>query len=125
MNDKDAERMSLIDDLMLEEIFSDEADDVEDGALEAVRKSLEGAELALRKRHMAQIRARIDGERRNPVVLHVDANRMRAKLTEAANDPDMKMTLAARNAMEGGDDEEEGILEDLAELERDEDTENE
>lgn len=48
MNGKDAERMSLIDDLMLEEIFSDDADDVETGAGEAIRKSLEGAELALR-----------------------------------------------------------------------------
>jgi hypothetical protein len=125
MNGKDAERMSLIDDLMLEEIFSDDADDVETGAGEAIRKSLEGAELVLRKKHMAQIRAQIDGERRNPRVIHVDADRMRAKLKAAANDPDMKMTLAARSAVEGGDDEEEGLLEDLAELERDEDTEKE
>lgn len=125
MNGKDAERMSLIDDLMLEEIFSDDADDVETGAGEAIRKSLEGAELALRKMHMAQIRAQIDGERRNPRVVHVDADRMRVKLKAAANDPDIKMTLAARNAVEGGDDEEEGLLEDLAELERDEDAEKE
>lgn len=125
MNGKDAERMSLIDDFMLEEIFSDDADDVETGAGEAIRKSLEGAELAMRKKHMAQIRAQIDGERRNPRVVHVDADRMRAKLKAAANDPDMKMTLAARNAVEGGNDEEEGLLEDLAELERDEDGEKE
>jgi ABC-type phosphate transport system auxiliary subunit len=125
MNINDAERMSLIDDLMLEEIFSDDADDVEVGAIEMMRKSLEGAELRLRKGRMAQIRAQIDDERRNPVVLNVDADRMRAKLTAAANDPGMKMTLAARKAVEGGDDEEEGLLEDLAELERDEDAEKE
>lgn len=119
MNGKDAERLSLIDDLMLEELFADD-DDIEEGAVEAMKKSLDGAELALRKRRMAQIRAEIDGERRNPVMIPVDADRMREKLRAAANDPEMKMTLAARNAVEGGDDEEEGLLEDLAELERDE-----
>jgi len=119
MNGKDAERLSLIDDLMLEEIFAGE-DDIEEGAVEAMKKSFDGAELALRKRRMAQIRAEIDGERRNSVVIRVDADRMREKLRAAANDPEMKMTLAARNAVESGDDEEEGLLEDLAELERDE-----
>jgi hypothetical protein len=120
MNGKDAERMSLIDDFMLEEIFSDETDDIEDGAIEAMRISLDGAELALSKRRMAQIRAEIDRELRNPVVIRVDAERMRKKLQVAANDPEMKMTLAARNAADSGDDEEDGLLEDLAELERDE-----
>jgi hypothetical protein len=125
MNGKDAERMSLIDGLMLEEIFSDETDDIVEGAVEAIRLSLDGAELALRKRRMSQIKAQIEVERRNPVVVHVDADRMRAKLRAAANDPEMKMTLAARNAVDGGDDEEEGLLEDLAELERDEATRKE
>jgi hypothetical protein len=119
MNGKDAERLSLIDDFMLEEIFAG-VDDTEEGAVEAMKKSLDDAELALRKRRMAQIRAEIDGERRNPVAIRVDADRMREKLRAAANDPEIKMTLAARNAVESGDDEEEGLLEDLAELERDE-----
>jgi hypothetical protein len=120
MNGKDAERMLLIDDLMLEEIFAGEADDIEEGAVEAIKRSLYGAELALRKRRMVQIRTEIDGERRSPAVIRVDADRMREKLRAAANDPEMKMTLAARNAVESGDDEEEGLLEDLAELEHDE-----
>lgn len=119
MNGTDAERLSLIDDLMLDEIFADD-DDIEEGAVEAMKQSFDSAELALRKRRMAKIRAEIDGERRNPVMIPFDADRMREKLRAAANDPEMKMTLAARNAVENGDEEEEGLLEDLAELERDE-----
>lgn len=124
MNGNDADRMSLIDDLMLDEIFADDVEE-EVGALEALLKSLDGAELALRKSRLAVIRAQIDSERRNPIAVHVDAERMRAKLRAAANDPDVKMTLAARNAVEGVDDEEEGLLEDLAELERDRTSEQE
>ncbi|SEI54733.1 hypothetical protein SAMN05518849_10127 [Sphingobium sp. AP50] len=124
MNGNDADRMSLIDDFMLDEIFADDVQE-EAGALESLLKSLDGAELALRKSRLAAIRAQIDSERRNPIALHVDTDRMRAKLRAAANDPDVKMTLAARNAVEGGDDEEEGLLEDLAELERDRTSEKE
>jgi len=120
MNVKDTDPMSLIDEFMLDEIFSDDSGEIEEGALEALRKSLEGAELAIRKRRMTELRMQIDNERRISTVIEVDAVRMRAKLKAAANDPDMKMTLAARNAVGGGDDEEEGLLEDLAELERDE-----
>ncbi|MBU0776507.1 MAG: hypothetical protein EPO45_11010 [Sphingobium sp.] len=120
MNVKDTDPMSLIDEFMLDEIFSDDSGEIEEGALEALRRSLEGAELSIRKRRMTELRMQIDNERRISTVIEVDAVRMRAKLKAAANDPDLKMTLAARNAVGGGDDEEEGLLEDLAELERDE-----
>jgi len=120
MNVKDTDPMSLIDEFMLDEIFSDDSGEIEEGALEALRKSLERAELAIRKHRMTELRMQIDNERRISTVIEVDAVRMRAKLKAAANDPDMKMTLAARNAVGRGDDEEEGLLEDLAELERDE-----
>lgn len=120
MNVKDTDPMSLIDEFMLDEIFSADSGEIEEGALEALRKSLEGAELAIRKHRMTELRMQIDNERRISTVIEVDAVRMRAKLKAAANDPDMKMTLAARNAVGGGNDEEEGLLEDLAELERDE-----
>ena len=86
---------------------------------DALVKSLDKAELALRKSHLVEIRAQIDRERREGGVINVDADRMRAKLQAAANDTAMKMTLAARNAISDGDDDEEGLLEDLAELERD------
>lgn len=120
VNDKKkVDPLSLIDDFMVDEILDDHSDVVEDGALETILKSLDKAELALRKSHLVEIRAQIDRERRDGVVINVDAERMRAKLQAAANDTAMKMTLAARNAISDGDDDEAGLLEDLAELERD------
>lgn len=120
VNDKKkVDPLSLIDDFMVDEILDDHSDEVEDGALETILKSLDKAELALRKSHLVEIRAQIDRERREGGVINVDADRMRAKLQAAANDTTMKMTLAARNAISDGDDDEEGLLEDLAELERD------
>ncbi|WP_375282623.1 hypothetical protein [Sphingobium yanoikuyae] len=120
VNDKKkVDPLSLIDDFMVDEILDDHSDEVEDGALETILKSLDKAELALRKSHLVEIRAQIDRERRDGGVINVDADRMRAKLQAAANDTAMKMTLAARNAISDGDDDEEGLLEDLAELERD------
>lgn len=117
------DRLSLIDDFMVDEIFADDSDEIEDGALEAVQKSLEKAELALRKSQLGEIRAQIDRERRESKIISVDADRMRAKLQAAANDTGIKMTLAARNAVSEGGADEEGLLEDLAELERDADQE--
>lgn len=120
VNDKKkVDPLSLIDDFMVDEILDDHSDVVEDGALETILKSLDKAELALRKSHLVEIRAQIDRERRDGGVINVDAERMRAKLQAAANDTAMKMTLAARNAISDGDDDEAGLLEDLAELERD------
>lgn len=120
VNDKKkVDPLSLIDDFMVDEILDDHSDEVEDGALETILKSLDKAELALRKSHLVEIRAQIDRERREGGVINVDADRMRTKLQAAANDTAMKMTLAARNAISDGDDDEEGLLEDLAELERD------
>lgn len=120
VNDKKkVDPLSLIDDFMVDEILDDHSDEVEDGALETILKSLDKAALALRKSHLVEIRAQIDRERREGGVINVDADRMRAKLQAAANDTTMKMTLAARNAISDGDDDEEGLLEDLAELERD------
>ena len=120
VNDKKkVDPLSLIDDFMVDEILDDHSDEVEDGALETILKSLDKAELALRKSHLVEIRAQIDRERREGGVINVDADRMRTKLQAAANDTAMKMTLAARNAISDGDDDEEGLLEDLAELELD------
>ena len=120
---KKVDRLSLLDDFMIDEILADDSDEVEDNALKAMLKSLDKAELALRKNHLVEIRAQIDRERKEGGVVNVDAGRMRAKLEAAANDPDIKMTLAARNAISDGDGDEEGLFEDLAELERDADQE--
>ncbi len=120
---KKVDHLSLIDHFIVDEIFADDSDEVEEGALEALLKSFDRAELALRKSRLVEIRAQIDRERKEGGVIHVDADLMRAKLQAAANDPDIKMTLAARNAISDSDGDEEGLLEDLAELERDADRE--
>ena len=115
----DADRLSRLDDFMIEEILADPDPVVEDEAHDRILASLERAELALRKRRLTDLRAQIDRERAGSTVVAFDAERMRAKLREAANDPDMKMTLAARGGVSDGDEDMDGLLEDLAELERD------
>ena len=119
IDSKDADRLSRLDDFMVEEILADPDLVVDDEAHDKILASLERAELALRKRRLTDLRAQIDRERSESTVIAFDAERMRAKLREAANDPDMKMTLAARSGVSDGDEDMDGLLEDLAELERD------
>jgi len=123
MNDKngcDRDRLSLIDDFVIESILAENAEETEETSeddLTAVLNAMDRAEVALRKGRLATLRKQIDQERAVPRVLNFDADRMRVKLAAAANDPGFRMTLAARGAKSDGD--EESLLEDLAELERD------
>lgn len=125
MSDKngcDRDRLSLIDDFVIESILSETAEEAEETGeddLAAVLHALDRAEVALRKGRLATLRMQIDQERAASRVLNFDTDRMRAKLAAAANDPGFRMTLAARGAKSDGD--EESLLEDLAELERDAD----
>ena len=120
----DADRLSRLDDFMIEEILADADPVVDDEAHDRIVASLERAELALRKLRLTELRGQIDRERAGSTVIAFDPERMRAKLRNAANDPDMKMTLAARGGVSDGDDDMDGLLEDLAELERDEKDDN-
>ncbi|MFL0413640.1 hypothetical protein [Sphingomonas sp. 179-A 2A2 NHS] len=115
----DADRLARLDDFVIEEILAADDAAVDDGARDRILASFERAELALRKARLVELRAQIDRERAGATVVTFDADRMRAKLKEAANDPDVKMTLAARGGVSDGDEDMEGLLEDLAELERD------
>ena len=122
MSDKngcDMDRLSLIDDFVIESILAEEAEETGEDDLAAVLNAMDRAEVALRKGRLATLRKQIDQERAVPRVLNFDADRMRAKLAAAANDPGFRMTLAARSAKSDGD--EQSLLEDLAELERDAD----
>lgn len=119
INGDDADRLSRLDDFMIEEILAADDEAVDDGARDRILASLDRAELALRKGRLAELRAQINHERTGATVIPFDRDRMRAKLRDAANDPDMKMTLAARGGISDGDEDMEGLLEDLAELERD------
>lgn len=123
MSDKngcDRDRLSLIDDFVIESILAETPEGAEETGeddLAAVLNAMDRAEVALRKGRLAMLRKQIDQERAVPRVLNFDADRMKAKLAAAANDPGFRMTLAARSAKSDGD--EESLLEDLAELERD------
>lgn len=123
MSDKngcDRDRLSLIDDFVIESILAENAEETEEASeddLTAVMNAMDRAEVTLRKGRLATLRKQIDQERAVPRVLNFDADRMRAKLAAAANDRGFRMTLAARGAKSDGD--EESLLEDLAELERD------
>lgn len=123
MSDKngcDRDRLSLIDDFVIESILAENAEETEEASeddLTAIMNAMDRAEVALRKGRLATLRKQIDQERAVPRVLNFDADRMRAKLAAAANDPGFRVTLAARGAKSDGD--EESLLEDLAELEDD------
>jgi hypothetical protein len=116
-NGCDMDRLSLIDDFVIESILAEEAEETGEDDLAAVLNAMDRAEVALRKGRLATLRKQIDQERAVPRVLNFDADRMRAKLAAAAYDPGFRMTLAARSAKSDGD--EQSLLEDLAELERD------
>lgn len=119
-NGCDRDRLSLIDDFVIESILSETAEEAEETGeddLTSVLHALDQAEVAFRKGRLATLRKQIDQERVTSRVLNFDRDRMRAKLAAAANDPGFRMTLAARGAKSDGD--EESLLEDLAELERD------
>ena len=114
------DRLDALDDFFMEEVLSGDDLDVDaEAALALVLADLERAELLLRKARLGEIRSQIDAERATAQVVSFDPGRMRQRLAAAANDPNVRMTLAARNAISDGGDDLDSLLEDMAELERD------
>lgn len=114
------DRLNALDDFFMDEVLG--SDDLEvdaEAALVVVLADLERAELLLRKTRLKEIRSQIDVERAAAQVVSFDPIRMRERLAAAANDLDVRMTLAARNAIADGGDDLASLLEDMAELERD------
>ena len=119
-NDKNPQRLSCLDQFMIEEILAGEAEDTDSSAVGKLLSNLDRAEINIRKNRLQSLRAEIDYERANPRALTIDVDRMRDKLRAAANDPDIKMTMAARNSIDDtGDGDIQSLLEDLAELDLD------
>jgi hypothetical protein len=114
------DRLNALDDFFMEEVLGsiDFEVDAED-ALALVLADLERAELLLRKTRLTEIRSQINEERATARVVSFDPGRMRQRLAAAANDPNVRMTLAARNAISDDGDDLDSLLEDMAELERD------
>ena len=82
MNDKngcDRDRLSLIDDFVIESILAENAEETEETSeddLTAVLNAMDRAEVALRKGRLATLRKQIDQERAVPRALNFDADRM-------------------------------------------------
>lgn len=112
-------RLNVLDDFFMDEVLGSDHLEVDgETALAVVLADLERAELLLRKTRLREIRSQIDTERATVQVMPFNPIRMRERLA-AANDPDVRMTLAARNAIADGGDDLDSLLEDIAELERD------
>jgi hypothetical protein len=113
-------RLNVLDDFFMDEVLGSDHLEVDgETALAVVLADLERAELLLRKTRLREIRSQIDTERATVQVMPFNPIRMRERLAAAANDPDVRMTLAARNAIADGGDDLDSLLEDIAELERD------
>jgi hypothetical protein len=119
----DVEKLSMLDDAVIEALLADRADhvpDVEGAAVAAgVRSRIAAAKVVVGKRRLAQARAAMAADRARPrlVVSNPDAGARALRVIRAA-DPalDRKMTRAARNERTGSEADETGIEEDLAEL---------
>lgn len=118
VGDNKSMRLSLLDDFMVEEILAGESDaTAADG--ETLRRDIERAELLARKSRLKALREEIDKERSTSRVVQFDSERMRAKLRAIGSAATSPVTMAARSGNAVDDDDLNGLLEDLAELEQD------
>ncbi|WP_336960943.1 hypothetical protein [Sphingobium aquiterrae] len=118
VGDNKSMRLSILDDFMVEEILAAEGDaTAADG--EALRRDIERAELLARKSRLKALREEIDKERSTSSVVQFDSERMRAKLKAIGSAAASPVTMAARSGNTVDDDDLNGLLEDLAELEQD------
>lgn len=120
----DAEKLSMLDDLVIEALLADRDDHVPDAgssaASVAVRSSIAAAKAVVGRRRLAEAQAAVAAERARPRLVASNSEAgARALRSARAADPalDRKMTMAARNERESYEADEAGIAEDLAELE--------
>ena len=119
-------RLEQIDELIINEILAtpdDEiAQEVRNADIAAGRAALLGAEARIGQRRFEAARAQLEASKAAARVIPIDsATAKAAKAKLLASDPTLqrKLTLAARNAANGGADDDEGLADDLAELEGD------
>jgi hypothetical protein len=122
-SDPKKERLACIDDFMIEEILAmsdaEVLSEVPDAEIEEAQRRLDEAKLAVGKRRFEAIKKQLENEKVAGGVVSFDKAKARAELRRMiANDSKLagKLTMAARNLDGDVDDDAEGILEDLAEL---------
>lgn len=119
----EAEKLSMVDDAVIEALLADRADHVPDAegvaVAAVVRSRIAAAKVVVGKRRLAQAQAAMAVDRAQPrlVAANPDAGARALRAMRAA-DPalDRKMTRAARNERTGSEADEASIEEDLAEL---------
>jgi hypothetical protein len=119
-------RLEQIDELIINEILAtpdnEIVQEVGKSDIAAGRAALQGAEARIGQRRFEAARAQLEASKAAARVVPIDnASAKAAKARLLASDPALrgKLTLAARNAAVGEGDDDEGLVDDLAELERD------
>lgn len=122
----DAERLSLLDDVVVDELLAARAAFVPDAGTEAAaagaRSRIAAAKAAVGKRRLEEAKSAVAAARARPRLVAANEGVGAAALRSARSlDPslDRKLTMAARNAGAGAEADQAGIEEDLAELEAD------
>jgi len=119
-------RLEQIDELIIAEILATPDDEIVEEVgkadIDAGRAALRNAEARLAQRRFQMAKEQLEASKAGPRVVPIDsASAKAAKAKLLASDPELrgKLTLAARNAGDGDSDDDEGLADDLAELERD------
>jgi hypothetical protein len=119
-------RLEQIDELIINEILAtpdnEIIEEVGKADIAAGRAALQVAEARIGQRRFDAARAQLEASKAAARVVSIDgASAKAAKAKLLASDPALrgKLTLAARNAAGEDSDDDEGLSDDLAELERD------
>lgn len=125
-SDPKKDRLACIDDFIISEILGmpdvEILSDVPDSEIAEAQRRFEQVKLAAGRRRFEEIRAQIEQERASGGVVSLDQAKARTELKKIiANDSELrgKLTMAARNLAGDAEDDAEGVLEDLAELDAD------
>lgn len=116
-------KLDRIDDFMIEEILATPDEEilaeVSEEEIAAAQSALDKARQSVGKMRLAKAQAEVAASRKSPSVIPLDRVRAQSNLKQMiTDDPALrgKLTLAARNADGSSGDDDEGLLEDLAEL---------
>ncbi|TJV17982.1 hypothetical protein [Mesorhizobium sp.] len=124
MGRKDKERSDHLHDFLVEEILAGgDDDDIDAAEIAEFRAVVASGKVALARRRLQMAKEAVlkDKQHRSNVT-EVDKERARKRLSTiktSANDDGASITLAARFGKDDMNDDVDGLLEDLAELERD------
>jgi hypothetical protein len=121
MGRKDQVRCDNLHDFLIDVIVDTDEDEVDGGNVGLFNAAIASGETTLARRRLQAAKDAVRGDRLRQPASDLEKERARrrlATLKTGANDDGANLTLAARFGKESVDDEVDGLLEDLAELER-------